>query len=67
MCRSPATTSRAGSRSRWSPAALAKARDYAQRVTDDLGGTGIFGVELFVKGDRSGSPKSARGRTTPAW
>jgi phosphoribosylglycinamide formyltransferase 2 len=34
------------------PAALAKARDYARRVTDDLGGVGIFGVELFVKGDR---------------
>ncbi len=31
--------------------ALAKARDYAKAVTDDLGGTGIFGVELFVKGD----------------
>ncbi len=35
-----------------SPAALAAARDYARRVTDDLGGTGIFGVELFVKADR---------------
>ena len=34
------------------PAALAKARDYAQRVTDDLGGVGIFGVELFVKGEQ---------------
>ncbi len=31
--------------------ALAKARDYAKAVTDNLGGTGIFGVELFVKGD----------------
>jgi phosphoribosylglycinamide formyltransferase 2 len=36
---------------RMSPAALARARDYAQAVTDNLGGTGIFGVELFVKGD----------------
>ncbi|MGE5338968.1 MAG: formate-dependent phosphoribosylglycinamide formyltransferase [Gemmatimonadota bacterium] len=35
-----------------SPAALAKARDYARRVTEDLGGLGIFGVELFVKGDQ---------------
>jgi phosphoribosylglycinamide formyltransferase 2 len=40
----------------WQPhpmgdSALAKARDCARRVTDDLGGTGIFGVELFVKGD----------------
>ena len=32
-----------------SAAALAKARDYAKAVTDNLGGTGIFGVELFVK------------------
>jgi len=33
------------------PSALAKARGYAKAVTDNLGGTGIFGVELFVKGD----------------
>jgi phosphoribosylglycinamide formyltransferase 2 len=33
------------------PAALEKARDIAKKVTDDLGGLGIFGVELFVKGD----------------
>ena len=31
--------------------ALAKAREIARKVTDDLGGLGIFGVELFVKGD----------------
>ncbi len=31
--------------------ALAKAREYAKAVTDDLGGTGTFGVELFIKGD----------------
>ena len=35
-----------------SPAALTQAREFARRITDDLGGTGIFGVELFVKGDR---------------
>ncbi len=34
-----------------SPEALAKARDIATRVTDALGGRGLFGVELFVKGD----------------
>ncbi|GAB4468986.1 MAG: formate-dependent phosphoribosylglycinamide formyltransferase [Burkholderiaceae bacterium] len=34
------------------PAALASAREYARQVTDELGGLGIFGVELFVKGDR---------------
>ena len=33
------------------PAALARAREIAKKVTDDLGGQGIFGVELFVKGD----------------
>lgn len=31
--------------------ALQRARDIAREVTDDLGGLGIFGVELFVKGD----------------
>lgn len=31
--------------------ALARARQIAKAVTDDLGGRGIFGVELFVKGD----------------
>ena len=35
-----------------SPAALAAARDMAAKVTDALGGLGLFGVELFVKGDR---------------
>lgn len=34
-----------------SPAAKAKAQDIARRITDALGGRGIFGVELFVKGD----------------
>lgn len=31
--------------------ALAKAKEIARKVTDALGGYGIFGVELFVKGD----------------
>ncbi|RJF95817.1 formate-dependent phosphoribosylglycinamide formyltransferase [Noviherbaspirillum saxi] len=40
----------------WQPhampsAALDRARDIARKVTDELGGLGIFGVELFVKGD----------------
>jgi phosphoribosylglycinamide formyltransferase 2 len=34
-----------------SEAALAKAREIAGLVTEELGGRGIFGVELFVKGD----------------
>jgi phosphoribosylglycinamide formyltransferase 2 len=40
----------------WQPqpmsvAALAKAREIASKVTTELGGRGIFGVELFVKGN----------------
>ncbi|HEY4343485.1 MAG TPA: formate-dependent phosphoribosylglycinamide formyltransferase [Parvibaculum sp.] len=34
-----------------SKVALERARDIAKKVTDALGGRGIFGVELFVKGD----------------
>jgi len=34
-----------------SEAALSKARDIAEKVTDALGGRGIFGVELFIRGD----------------
>jgi len=33
------------------PSALEKARNIAKKVTDALGGYGIFGVELFIKGD----------------
>ena len=40
----------------WQPhfmraAALQKSRDIARAVTDNLGGQGVFGVELFVKRD----------------
>jgi phosphoribosylglycinamide formyltransferase 2 len=40
----------------WQPqpmsrAALDKARAMAKTITDKLGGAGIFGVELFIKGD----------------
>ncbi|HET9046668.1 MAG TPA: formate-dependent phosphoribosylglycinamide formyltransferase [Casimicrobiaceae bacterium] len=35
-----------------SDVALAKARDIAGKVTAELGGRGLFGVELFVKGDQ---------------
>ena len=34
------------------PAALAESRRVAKAVTDDLGGQGLYGVELFVKGDQ---------------
>ena len=34
-----------------SPRALERAQQIAKAVTDDLGGWGLFGVELFVKGD----------------
>ncbi len=41
----------------WQPqpmtaAALSRAREIAGRITASLGGRGIFGVELFIKGDR---------------
>ncbi len=41
----------------WQPhpmhsAALHKARAISKAVTDDLGGLGLFGVELFVKGEQ---------------
>jgi phosphoribosylglycinamide formyltransferase 2 len=41
----------------WQPqpmsnAALARAREIAAAVTDNLGGLGVFGVELFVRGDQ---------------
>lgn len=35
-----------------SPAALAQAQTIAARVTEELGGLGLFGVELFVKGEQ---------------
>ena len=34
-----------------SPEALRRSQDIARRVTDELGGWGLFGVELFVRGD----------------
>ena len=34
-----------------SDVALAKAREIAAKITAELGGRGVFGVELFVKGD----------------
>ena len=33
------------------PQALVRAREIARKITDDLGGLGLFGVELFVKGE----------------
>ena len=41
----------------WQPhpmpvAALEKSRQIARTITDDLGGQGLFGVELFVKGEQ---------------
>ncbi|MES3029728.1 MAG: formate-dependent phosphoribosylglycinamide formyltransferase [Pseudomonadota bacterium] len=35
-----------------SPAALARAQQIAREVTSELGGLGLFGVELFVRGDQ---------------
>jgi phosphoribosylglycinamide formyltransferase 2 len=43
-------------RESWTPQsmsllALQRAQNMAKKITDDLGGYGLFGVELFVKGD----------------
>jgi phosphoribosylglycinamide formyltransferase 2 len=43
-------------RQSWQPQVMSeqtitKARDMATKITDALGGRGIFGVELFIKGD----------------
>ncbi|HBV20894.1 MAG TPA: phosphoribosylglycinamide formyltransferase 2 [Nitrosomonas sp.] len=40
----------------WQPQAMSAtalqcARDYANQITDELGGLGVFGVELFIRGD----------------
>jgi len=34
------------------PVALAKSQDIAKKITDAIGGLGLFGVELFIKGDQ---------------
>lgn len=44
-------------RESWTPQpmselAMQRAQDIAKNITDDLGGWGLFGVELFVKGDQ---------------
>ncbi len=36
-----------------SETAIAEAREIARKITDALGGYGIFGVELFIKGDHA--------------
>lgn len=36
---------------RMSPKAIGRAQEIAKAVTSNLGGRGIFGVELFIKGD----------------
>jgi phosphoribosylglycinamide formyltransferase 2 len=44
-------------RESWQPhpmsdTAISKAREYARKITDSLGGWGVFGVELFIKDDQ---------------
>jgi phosphoribosylglycinamide formyltransferase 2 len=44
-------------RESWQPhpmsdSAIAEAREYALKITDELGGWGVFGVELFIKGEQ---------------
>ena len=53
--------------------AMASATSIAARVTgapadgQELGGRGIFGVELFIRAMTSTSPRSVPARTTRAW
>lgn len=47
----PAGAEGADGSSPLSPAVLTRARDIARTITDALGGWGLFGVELFVRGD----------------
>lgn len=49
------------------PAALEKSRQIAKAVTDNLGGQGLFGVELFVKGENVWFSEVSPARTTRAW
>jgi phosphoribosylglycinamide formyltransferase 2 len=44
-------------RESWQPhpmsdSAITEAREYARKITDELGGWGVFGVELFIKGEQ---------------
>jgi phosphoribosylglycinamide formyltransferase 2 len=44
-------------RESWQPhpmsdGAISEAREYARKITDSLGGWGVFGVELFIKDDQ---------------
>ena len=44
-------------RESWQPhpmseTAISEAREYARKITDSLGGWGVFGVELFIKDDQ---------------
>ena len=48
------------------PAALARSREIAKAVTDALGGQGVFGVELFVRGDEVWFSEVSPRPTTPA-
>ena len=50
-----------------SPAALARSREIAGAVTANLGGRGLFGVELFVKGDEVWFSEVSPRPPTPAW
>lgn len=59
-------------RESWQPqamsdAALSAAQDAAGKVVNALGGRGIFGVELFVKGDTVIFNEVSLARTTPDW
>ena len=49
------------------PATAAAFLEIARAVVQALGGWGVFGVELFVRGEDVLFSKSRRGRTIPGW
>ncbi len=59
-------------RESWQPQPMSdlardRAKEYAKAVTDSLGGRGIFGVELFVKGDDVIFSEVSPRPMTPGW
>lgn len=47
--------------------ALARSKEVAAKVVEALGGYGLFGVELFIRGDEVWFSEVSPAPTTPAW
>lgn len=59
-------------RESWQPQAmselaLARSKEVAAKVVEALGGYGLFGVELFIRGDEVWFSEVSPAPTTPAW